>query len=297
VNGADDEREASYETVRVVRRRAQADEWALVLVAEGLRPRVAGGPTGFALEVPAAERVAAERALASFERENVPRPTPPAAPILDPFALGHALLLGAVLLASYVVTGPDGGAFVERARADAAAIRAGETWRAVTALGLHADAGHVFGNAIAGALFGFAVFQAFGAGAGVLLLVLAGALGNGANALFREAAHATIGASTAVFGGVGLLVGRAIVRRDATAAGGARWVPLGAGLALLAMLGAPGERVDFGAHVAGLAVGAMLGSAAAAVATRRLARAGVQAVAFALALTMVAAAWWRALAP
>jgi membrane associated rhomboid family serine protease len=289
--------EAPFETLRVVRRRAFADEWALVLAAEGIPARVRGGPEGFVLEVPAPARAAAESALEAFARENVPRPVPPAPPVLDRAAARHALACAALLLAGYAVTGPEGGAVAEQARAEAAAIRAGEWWRALTALGLHADGGHVLGNAIAGALFAFAVFQAFGLGVGALLAVASGTLGNAANALFRAHAHATIGASTAVFGALGLLVGRAMLDRRGSAGRRTLWIPLAAGLALLAMLGTEGERVDLWAHAFGLAAGVLLGAAAGAIPPARLAPAPLQHGALALAVLAVAASWWRALAP
>ncbi len=38
-------------------------------------------------------------------------------------------------------------------------------------------------------------------------------------------------------------------------------MPLGAGVALLAMLGSSGERTDFGAHLWGLVVGLIMGAA------------------------------------
>jgi len=282
--------------VRVSRRRAQADEWALVLSADGLLVRVEGGAEGFAVLVPAAERDAAERALAAFERENRRPPPPPEAPAIDRNGGRHALLVAALLLASFVATGPDGGAFSERGAAAADAIRSGEWWRTLTALGLHADAGHVLGNAIGAALFLSGVFRSFGPGVGLALAIAAGGLGNGANALIRTAAHSTIGASTAVFGALGVVVGERMVRRRATPSRQAAWIPLGAGLALVAMLGTEGERVDVWAHVLGLAAGIVLGAAATQIPTRWLARPLHQLAIGAAALALVAFAWLRALA-
>jgi len=276
--------------VRVVRRRALADEWALVLAAEGLRADVRGGPAGFAVEVPASEGDRAERVLAAFERENRVVPPPPEPPPVDRTPLLHALVVSAALLASFAWTGPNGGWLAERGAAQASAIRAGEWWRAVTALALHADAGHVLGNAIAGALFLTAVFRSFGPGMGGALTLAAGALGNLANAWLRDPAHATIGASTAVFGALGVLVGERMVRRHATPSRSAAWIPLGAGLALLAMLGTEGDRVDVGAHALGLAAGTLLGLVAARVPVAWIARPLVQLVAGLAAVAAIACA-------
>ena len=147
-----------------------------------------------------------------------------------------------------------------------------------------------------GALFLSGVFRSFGAGVGVALALAAGGLGNGANALLRAAAHSTIGASTAVFGALGVVVGERMVRRRRSAAGQGAWIPLGAGLALLAMLGTEGERVDVWAHALGLLAGVGLGAAATAVPTRWLRRTSLQVAATVAALAAFVGAWLRALA-
>src|SRR2546430_9329762 len=53
-------------------------------------------------------------------------------------------------------------------------MMAGEWWRAVTALTLHADAPHLLGNALASALLVTAVCQQLGPGVGLWLVLLAG---------------------------------------------------------------------------------------------------------------------------
>ena len=115
---------------------------------------------------------------------------------------------------------------------------------------------------MAGALFLSAVFRAFGFGVGGALALAAGALGNLANAFVQAPSHATIGASTAVFGALGLLVGRALALRRTPLRGRPAWLPIGAALALLAMLGTEGQRVDLWAHGLGLAAGVVLGALA-----------------------------------
>ena len=72
--------------------------------------------------------------------------------------------------------------------------------------------------------------------------------------------HTAIGASTALFGALGILTAHA--RRVwglQLRTGLRRWAPLGAGVMLLAYLGFGGDRTDVGAHVAGFAVGGVLG--------------------------------------
>jgi membrane associated rhomboid family serine protease len=282
--------------LRVTRRRASADEWALVLAAEGLSPCIRGSREGFVLEVAAGDVERAERALAAFEGENRRAPPPPDPPPVDRHPLRHALVVASALLASFAWTGPAGDAALGAlGDAEAGRIRAGEWWRAVTALTLHADAGHVLGNAVAGALFLTAVFRGFGPGVGGALVLASGVGGNLANAAFRAPLHATVGASTAVFGALGVAVGAMLRRPRAALRGRPFWLPVGAALALLAMLGTEGERVDVWAHAMGLAAGVAIGAAAAQLPAAWLTRASVQALAALAAIALLAIAWRLAL--
>jgi membrane associated rhomboid family serine protease len=134
-------------------------------------------------------------------------------------------------------------------------------WRAFTALTLHADAPHVLANIGAGLLFAGLLVPSFGQGLTWLLVILSGGLGNAltAWAYFPEA-HRSLGASTAVFGALGLLVGDSLGLLLQSRGGRSwwRWVPpLGAGVALLAFLGAGEGKpdVDVMAHLWGFVAG------------------------------------------
>jgi len=130
----------------------------------------------------------------------------------DAFA---GVAVSALLLIFFFITGPRNSAVIwfERGSADAERILLGELWRTVTALTLHADIAHAFANALVGALFIGAVCSVLGAGVGCAFVLLSGAAGNLANALFHSSHHISVGASTAVFGAVGLLSGLAVARR------------------------------------------------------------------------------------
>jgi hypothetical protein len=56
--------------LRVAAERKLAEEWALVLVAEGLSPSVRHSSEGYLLGVPAEEAERAVAILSSYEREN-----------------------------------------------------------------------------------------------------------------------------------------------------------------------------------------------------------------------------------
>lgn len=256
--------EASEIPLRADRSRRRVDEWALVLASEGLAPVVWRGAAGFVVGAAPEDADRARDVLDAYERENRTAllsgdwTEPFAGPALLPVALG----VFGILLGFFYVTGPRDAAvrWFERGSADAEAILLGEAWRAVTSLTLHADLGHVMANSIVGVLFLTAVCRELGPGLGCALVLLAGAGGNLANALLHGSLHDSVGASTAVFGAVGLLGGLGVGRRRRKGARGRRaWVSVAAALGLLAMLGTAGERVDLWAHLFGLAVGGLLG--------------------------------------
>ena len=176
-------------------------------------------------------------------------------------------------------------------------VREGQWWRTVTALTLHGDVPHVVANLSTGLLFAGLMIPAMGQGLSWLLILMSGVFGNALTAwIYFPAEHRSLGASTAVFGALGLLVGDAcgglLLRRSGRSVW--RWIlPLGAGLALLAYLGAggPRERVDVMAHLWGFAVGLPLGALAAAM--RLAGRMGYkgQFVAGVAALLTLAFAW------
>lgn len=135
-------------------------------------------------------------------------------------------------------------------------IRAGEWWRVMTALSLHADTFHLISNLAFGLVFGFFAGELLGWGLAWFGMLLAGALGNTINALVQAPDHVSIGASTAVFATLGILAAYTWKRRRTRIN---RWVPLAAGVALLAFLGMGGERTDIFAHLAGFGSGGLFG--------------------------------------
>ena len=201
-----------------------------------------------------------------------------------------------------------------------------EWWRAVTALTLHADETHLFGNMIFGLFFFIPLCRRAGLGLGIALALAAGILGNAGNALTREAHVISLGFSTALFGAVGSLC--ALVSADVVghylrfahmhtagqsngSSGGKGEMlfalvrrlapPLAAGLALLGLLGGGGEiRTDYAAHIWGFfcGVGCAVAALPAERALFRLAparQAVVQALLFAASLEVLAGAWCYAL--
>ncbi len=246
----------------------RAEEWALVLEAEGLAPRLQRTSNGWVLSVPSRHLEQAVTELWDYESET--RATAPEEQVWTgkaPLYTGVGVATG--LLAFFFVEAWTHGLvpWVARGAASAELILGGELWRTVTALTLHADLPHVGSNAVAMVFFLTAVCRSEGPGVGAALVLGAGALGNFCNAWSYGFDHISVGASTAVFGALGVLGGTGVVRRRRIGLRGRRaWVPLAAGLAILGMLGTGGQRVDLWAHFWGLAAGGAVGGARAATA-------------------------------
>ncbi|NNF15607.1 MAG: rhomboid family intramembrane serine protease [Gammaproteobacteria bacterium] len=146
-------------------------------------------------------------------------------------------------------------------KVDAGLVRGGEWWRTITALTLHADIAHLSGNLVFGAVFGFFAGQYFGPGVAWLSILIAGATGNWFNSYLQSSTHTSVGASTAIFGALGLVAAfswkRKLYPQD-------RWAyrlgPVIGGIALLAFTGTGGERTDVSAHLTGFVCGFLIGA-------------------------------------
>ena len=246
---------------------AGAQDHGLVVLSMGvpywLMPAEEGG---YCLYVEERHLPSVREQLGKFDREN--RYWPPREDLLprDKSSVGSIAFYLLLIWGFFLVSSEE---LLRRGMASEEAILSGEWWRAITALTLHADWAHLVGNSAGGFLFFALVFRSFGVGLGWLAIFLSGALGNFLNALiYAGSGHNSIGASTAVFGGLGILVGCRVVQQfRLTRWKWPRflWAPLGAGVVLLGFLGAGGERTDILAHAWGFAVGGGLGVLGAAL--------------------------------
>jgi rhomboid protease GluP len=242
-------------------------EHGLVALAMGQAYWLVFSESGYRLLVEPPALASVREQLACFDRESAGWPPPPA---VDRPALPRAerltpLVWGIVVLAVYSVQSALPGAWEEAGALDTQALfDRGEWWRVGTALFLHADLGHVLANVVSGFFVFSALTSTIGRLRGWLLLALASVGGNLAvAALNYPGPYRSIGASTAVFAGLGLLTGRAVRalhRENEQRRWRAVFVPLAAGVTLLGLFGAGGLRTDVVAHATGFAAGLILGA-------------------------------------
>jgi rhomboid protease GluP len=248
----------------------QAEDWSLVLTACGIPHQVErpNGPAeGWRIRVPSPRADSAIHEIVSYEKENREPPvTDVPLASFENTTTTLWVLLGLTIF--HFATELGGGPFNHESvswsalgSARGSAVFSGQWWRLITALTLHADALHLLSNIVIGGYFFVLLCRELGSGLGWGLTLLSGGLGNLINTLLHGPGHDSLGASTAVFGAVGLLVGLRLVRR-----GPGRFrrvlLPLGGGLALLSFFGTGGERTDLGAHLFGFSAGLGLGAAA-----------------------------------
>lgn len=257
-----------------IREGRKARLWALVLQSQSIAFSLIYEEDSWHLRIAATDLESALESIKLYENENKNWPPRPArdsprhasSPVM-------AIAFFAAIIFLVQVTGPSSGgsSWFFFGRADASRLWS-EPWRMVTALTLHANGTHVLGNALSGTIFGAAATRRLGPGGALLGIVVAGALGNAANAIYHlPEGHYSIGASTAVFATVGILAAAQtallVARRHLPRRQSLRWTdflgPLLGGLTLLGTLGAGGDgRTDVSAHGFGFVAGLLVGGVA-----------------------------------
>jgi len=256
--------------------RERARIWALVLDARGVRCRLEQPePARWALHVPVEQLEKACHEISLYEEKNLgwPPPLPPPRPMVENTLTTLSVL---VLLATFhnivrldlILPGGIRPDWLEAGSAQSARILSGEWWRTITSLTLHRDVTHLLGNLSIGGVFVFLLCRELGSGLAWTLILAAGSFGNLVNAWVQPASHNSVGASTAVFGAVGILAALSMVRYRRHLQ--KRWgLPAAAALALLTLLGTEGKNTDLGAHFFGFVCGVLLGLLTEQIISRR----------------------------
>ena len=281
------------------RNRAPCSDGRLVLHAIGIESELVFIDGWWALMVAEEELSRAAGELAAYRQENLTRKPRLAirVPVISAGRLGLlayvAVLVAVAVLANGYAFGMD---WFDAGVMQTQAVRSGEWWRTVTALTLHGDAGHLTANLVFGIVFGLFSAQALGGGLAWCGILLAGALGNGLNALIQQPGHTSLGASTAVFAALAIVVAHSM-RYWGLLAGGAlrRWSPLVGGILLLAYTGSGGERTDVAAHLTGFVAGLLVGWIGSRLPETVLRSPRLQATAAASALLLLVSSWLVAL--
>jgi rhomboid protease GluP len=239
--------------------------WSLVLSSQFIDHRVNGSRDDWQIWVQSESADAARTQIKSYEGENaewaitwLPARTFSAAQasflVLAGIAIMHA--------ASAFGVGVSRSVWVSVGSADAGLFLRGELWRVVTALTLHGDVLHLMSNVVVGGFFVLWLCKEVGPGLGWMAVLLSGTIGNAVNSVVQSPLHNSIGASTAVFGAIGILSG--LRAHESATASRSVVIPLMTGIILLAFLGSGGEsggaRTDIGAHLFGLVSGAAIGA-------------------------------------
>ncbi len=242
--------------------KAQADLCNLILSSAGITFKIIHDKGGFSIWVDDSGYPHARQTMESYFQENKADVFPDnPLPMVSPGAILSGVIAGFILLIFYTqIAGTEfRQEILHQYGASAKAIIQGDLYRSVTALTLHGDMMHLAGNMLGFMVFGTAVSAICGWGVGWLMIVTSGVVGNLINAYVHESGHISIGASTAVFGAIGILSGFQWVRRRRFQTGrAAAWAPLTSGLALLGLLGS-GPHSDLGAHFFGFGVGISMG--------------------------------------
>lgn len=272
-------------------------EWITVLCAAGLDYRLSMEDNAWVLYIPAENADRAREEIRLYEQQNRnwlagcrPAPEPDKA---ESFHMNiwfaYVLLVFHLRLGAFDATNP----LLRAACADGPAIMAGEWWRTVTALTIHSGIVHLLSNMVFIILVGHFVCRAFGGGLGILLILISGALANWLTAAVIQPEYLSVGASTAGFAALGILVTRQVIKNyrrypDWRSIWSRVWLPFCAGLAMLGMTGT-GPRSDIAAHAFGFITG-MLAAFPLALLEKTPPR-RTQIMLVTLAATILATAW------
>ena len=189
-----------------------------------------------------------------------------------------------------ITKGCDSRMVIQKYGSSAYHILDGEMYRCVTSLMLHSDAMHIIGNMAGIALFGSAVCSITGPGVGWFMILTAGMAGNLLNAVLYGNSHLSIGASTAIFGAIGIIGGcQSIKKIMMTRRRFKALLPFAGGVALLGILGSS-PHSDLTAHLFGFLAGAAIGGGYGML-IKKLLKKNIQAGLFAATLFILVASW------
>ncbi len=245
---------------------AEAHEHGLVILAMRQPCWVANAEDsgGYTLHAEAGAAPAISRELIEYDEEQA---NPPPSPGTDsevfhfPAGWGVYGIWALVLILTYLSQGTTPWLMDHGSSSSIELIGNHEWWRPFTALFLHADPPHLIGNLLSGMLFGTLVSRSIGPLRGWALILACGTVGNAITSFVAwPEAFVSIGASTAVFGALGILSGLGfsfMLRHRFRLPWAKTAAPVIAGIILLGWLGGgtPGGNTDVLGHIFGFVSG------------------------------------------
>ncbi|WOO41595.1 rhomboid family intramembrane serine protease [Rubellicoccus peritrichatus] len=286
--------------VAAFRRRKPAEDYALVILAMKLPYWLHHHEKRYYLCVENDQAEAALEQLERYHKESRGWPSIRSLSIEHGSAHPVSLVIYALILMGFFYAQEQIPNLDRKGMMDTFAIsKQTQWWRPITALTLHADIGHLAGNVLSGICFGLLINRIFGYGLGWLLIILSGALGNLMTLwVHLPQRHLALGASTAIFGALGILVGHAVVTHFVTSERGA-WkrsvIPIIGGLTVLGLTGLAGDNVDISGHVCGFIVGSLFGLTISRFALKKIPDKAAQAALGVICLVLLTTAWIAAL--
>ncbi len=233
-------------------------DWSLVLASQDIGAEMIEDESGYSLAVREEDYPAACEALRDYARENPAldgaRPSPSHRLSLHPGSIVWAGLM--VLLFVRAAAHPE---LKDWGVMDRERFLAGEWWRPLTAMGLHADAAHLISNLTFGVIFLGLAMSAYGLWPALLISIAAGAMGNLLGLLAYPPPYSSLGASGMVMAALGLLAAFAVHARPAQEMRGtAVFRGVGAAVLMLVLIGFSPQS-DIVAHLGGFFFGVIGG--------------------------------------
>jgi rhomboid protease GluP len=240
-----------------------ANTYRLVLSSIGVYHRLQKDRHGWDILVSNTDYEKALNAIAEYIDENHSRQTPIELLYNDEYKRTFTGVWVSILLLLfhiYLVLEGKSEFFIKVYGSSAFHILNGELYRCITSLMLHANTLHILGNMVGISIFGSFVCSIMGLGVGWFMILITGITGNLINAFLHMNNHISVGASTSIFGAIGILSAYQFVKKFRVPGQRVKaFLPLCGGLALLGLLGS-GEHSDLMAHLFGFLSGIIAGS-------------------------------------
>ncbi len=245
------------------RRKEEVLEYSLLLASQGIRHWFEFDGEAYVLSVEADATTVAESQLQLYLTENRGYADKPLN--AEPLGLRLSPLIFLALPAGiyfWVGWQPWANWLHEKGLADAALMRSGEWWRALTATTLHADDEHLLSNLVSGYFIINLLNHKMGIGTIMFLSTLAAGAANYLVAFASGPRHYSLGFSTVVFSVLGLLAATETLTRPRPQEKNLRTLTPLLSAFFLAVLVGIGEGVDVKAHFFGFGCGALVGAVA-----------------------------------